>query len=84
MIPGWSQTAAQFKHQLEGLGDRYHVIALDMRGHGDSDKPSHGYRISRSSPTSSASVRERPTSPRSRPSYPGLATRGQDGRRPDA
>jgi non-heme chloroperoxidase len=47
MIPGWSQTAAQFKHQLEGLSGRYRVIALDMRGHGDSDKPSHGYRISR-------------------------------------
>jgi non-heme chloroperoxidase len=47
MIPGWSQTAAQFKHQLEGLSGHYRVIALDMRGHGDSDKPSHGYRVSR-------------------------------------
>jgi non-heme chloroperoxidase len=47
MIPGWSQTAAQFKHQISGLSDRYHVIALDMRGHGDSDKPTHGYRIHR-------------------------------------
>src|SRR5690349_1188795 len=47
MIPGWSQTAAQFKHQLSGLSDRYRVIALDMRGHGESDKPNHGYRIHR-------------------------------------
>ena len=47
MIPGWSQTAAQFKHQLQGLSDRYHVFALDMRGHGESDKPNHGYRIHR-------------------------------------
>jgi non-heme chloroperoxidase len=47
MIPGWSQTAAQFKHQISGLSDRYHVIALDMRGHGESDKPTHGYRIHR-------------------------------------
>jgi pimeloyl-ACP methyl ester carboxylesterase len=47
MIPGWSQTAAQFKHQIEGLSDRYRVIALDMRGHGESEKPSHGYRIHR-------------------------------------
>jgi non-heme chloroperoxidase len=47
LVPGWSQTAAQFKHQLTGLSDRYHVIALDLRGHGESDKPSHGYRISR-------------------------------------
>lgn len=47
MIPGWSQTAAQFKFQIDGLSDRYHIIAVDMRGHGDSDKPSHGYRIQR-------------------------------------
>lgn len=47
MIPGWSQTAEQFKHQIAGLSDRYRVIALDMRGHGQSDKPDHGYRISR-------------------------------------
>jgi non-heme chloroperoxidase len=47
MIPGWSQTAEQFRHQLTGLSDRYRVIAVDMRGHGESDKPAHGYKISR-------------------------------------
>jgi pimeloyl-ACP methyl ester carboxylesterase len=47
LIPGWSQTAAQFKHQLSGLSDRYRVIALDMRGHGESSKVDHGYRIHR-------------------------------------
>ena len=47
MVPGWSQTAAQFRRQIEGLSDRYRVIALDMRGHGDSDKPAHGYKIQR-------------------------------------
>lgn len=47
MIPGWSQTAEQFKHQIRGLSHRYRVIALDMRGHGQSEKPDHGYRISR-------------------------------------
>lgn len=47
MIPGWSQTAEQFKHQISGLSDGYRVIALDMRGHGKSDEPDHGYRISR-------------------------------------
>ncbi len=47
MIPGWSQTAEQFKHQLTGLSDKYHVIAIDMRGHGESAKPNHGYRIHR-------------------------------------
>ncbi len=47
MIPGWSQTAAQFRDQIAGLSDRYRVIAIDMRGHGESDKPDHGYRIQR-------------------------------------
>ncbi len=47
LIPGWSQTAAMFKHQIEGLSSKYRVIAVDMRGHGDSDKPAHGYRIAR-------------------------------------
>ncbi len=47
MVPGWSQTAAQWRRQLEGLSDRYRVIAIDMRGHGDSDKPAHGYKIQR-------------------------------------
>jgi non-heme chloroperoxidase len=47
MIPGWSQTAEQFRHQLTGLSDRYRVIAVDMRGHGESEKPAFGYKISR-------------------------------------
>ncbi|GAB5471617.1 MAG: alpha/beta hydrolase [Rhodospirillales bacterium] len=47
MIPGWSQTAEQFKHQLAGLRAHHRVIALDMRGHGESDKADHGYKISR-------------------------------------
>ena len=47
LIPGWSQTAAMYQHQLDGLGQSYRVIALDMRGHGESDKPAHGYRIAR-------------------------------------
>jgi pimeloyl-ACP methyl ester carboxylesterase len=47
MLPGWSQTAAMFRHQLEGLSDRYRVIALDWRGHGHSQKVAHGYRLSR-------------------------------------
>jgi non-heme chloroperoxidase len=47
MVPGWSQTAIQFKHQLTGLSDRYRVIAFDPRGHGESDKPDHGYHLAR-------------------------------------
>jgi len=47
LVPGWSQTAAQFRHQIEGLSGSHRVIALDMRGHGESDKPAHGYKIQR-------------------------------------
>jgi non-heme chloroperoxidase len=47
MIPGWSQSAEQFKYQLLGLSDRYRMIAVDMRGHGESEKPDFGYKISR-------------------------------------
>ena len=47
LVPGWSQSAAQFKYQLKGLSDRYRVIALDPRGHGESAKPAFGYRIAR-------------------------------------
>ena len=47
MIPGWSQTAEQFKYQLEALSDRYHCIAIDMRGHGESEKVNIGYKIQR-------------------------------------
>lgn len=47
LVHGWSQSAAQFRFQLEGLASRYHVVAIDLRGHGDSDKPAHGYRIQR-------------------------------------
>ena len=47
LVPGWSQTAEEWKFQLEEFGKHYHVFALDMRGHGKSDKPDHGYRIAR-------------------------------------
>jgi non-heme chloroperoxidase len=47
LIPGWSQTAAMYDAQLNGLSSRYRVIAVDMRGHGESSKPETGYRIAR-------------------------------------
>ena len=47
MIPGWSQSAEQFKYQIDGLSDRYHCVAVDMRGHGESEKVDFGYKIQR-------------------------------------
>ncbi len=39
MLPGWSQTAEQWKLQIETLSANYRCLALDMRGHGASAKP---------------------------------------------
>ena len=46
LIPGWSQSAAEFGRQIEDLSAVATVYQLDMRGHGLSDKPTHGYRVS--------------------------------------
>lgn len=45
MLHGWGQSGEAFRHQLEGLD--CHVVTLDFRGHGRSDKPEFGYRIAR-------------------------------------
>lgn len=47
MLPGWSQTAAMFAPQIEALAERFTVIALDHRGHGESDRPSTGPHLHR-------------------------------------
>ena len=47
MIPGWSQTAAMYKEQLQGLKGDCRVIAMDPRGHGDSENVTWGYTIQR-------------------------------------
>ncbi|MEH1899688.1 MAG: alpha/beta hydrolase [Nostoc sp.] len=47
MLHGWSQSAEQFKYQIPAFAEHYRVIAVDFRGHGESEKVSFGYRISR-------------------------------------
>ncbi len=47
LVHGWSHSAKLFEAQLSSLSDRYRVLALDLRGHGFSDKPIHGMRLSR-------------------------------------
>ncbi len=47
LLHGYSQSADLFKFQIEDFKQDYRVIALDMRGHGLSDKPESGYKISR-------------------------------------
>jgi microsomal epoxide hydrolase len=47
MIPGWCMPAHLWRGQLEHLGRRYHVLALDPRGQGDSQVPKSGYTAER-------------------------------------
>jgi non-heme chloroperoxidase len=46
-IPGWSMPAHLWQRQLEELGRRYHTLALDPRGQGESQIPSLGYTAER-------------------------------------
>jgi non-heme chloroperoxidase len=47
ILPGWTQPAASFQAQLEGLSGEFHCLALDFRAHGNSERPNYGYRLSR-------------------------------------
>lgn len=47
MIHGGSQSTEQFKYQILAFAEHYQVIAIDLRGHGESEKVSFGYRIAR-------------------------------------
>jgi len=46
-IPGWSCSIHFFDRNIEDLSKDHRVIAMDLRGHGDSEKTDHGHRISR-------------------------------------
>jgi len=46
-IPGWSCSYHFFDKNIKVLSEDFKVIAMDLRGHGESDKPDHGYRIAR-------------------------------------
>jgi pimeloyl-ACP methyl ester carboxylesterase len=43
LLAGWPQTWYAWRRVIPTLAQRYTVIALDMRGLGDSDKPETGY-----------------------------------------
>jgi non-heme chloroperoxidase len=46
-VPGWSMPAEIWRRQVEYLGQRYHTLALDPRGQGDSEVPLKGYTAER-------------------------------------
>ncbi len=45
LVHGWTGWAQSWSYVAEQIQDRYHVIAPDHRGHGESDKPDTGYRL---------------------------------------
>ena len=47
MIPGWSQSAAEYGRNIAELAKGSRVIALDMRSHGESPNAGSGHRIQR-------------------------------------
>ena len=46
-IPGWSQSSAEWIGNAEAFSAVKEVVASDMRGHGESEKPEHGFRVYR-------------------------------------
>ena len=44
LVHGWTNFAASWTGVAENLRHRYHIVAPDLRGHGESDKPQTGYR----------------------------------------
>ena len=47
LIPGWSMPATIWQNQLEQFGRRYHTLALDPRGQGESQVPIDGFTAER-------------------------------------
>ncbi|WP_299006282.1 alpha/beta hydrolase [uncultured Shewanella sp.] len=47
LLPTWNISCRIFKYQLEALSDQYRILALDMRGHGLSEKVNYGYKVHR-------------------------------------
>ena len=47
LLHGWCFSRRFFDANLAALGEAHRVVALDLRGHGDSEKPGHGYRVAR-------------------------------------
>lgn len=43
LIPGWPETWWSYHKVMPALAEHYHVVCLDLRGMGSSDKPETGY-----------------------------------------
>jgi len=47
LVHGWSQSGLQWYSQIEEFSKTHRVLALDLRGHGQSSKIDNGYRVYR-------------------------------------
>jgi non-heme chloroperoxidase len=47
MLSGWTCTSNFFCKNIEKLSKKFSVIAVDFRGHGESEKAGFGHRIAR-------------------------------------
>lgn len=47
MLHGWTFSGRFFHRTVGPISEQARVITVDLRGHGRSEKPQHGYRISR-------------------------------------
>ena len=45
LLHGYSDSWFSYSRVLPGLAERHRVYALDLRGHGDSDRPASGYAM---------------------------------------
>jgi rifampin ADP-ribosylating transferase len=45
LIHAWGESRGSFSRLLPLLPNTVHAFAMDQRGHGDADKPSHGYAL---------------------------------------
>jgi haloacetate dehalogenase len=43
LLHGFPETSYAWRHQIPVLARRYRVIAPDLRGYGDTEKPASGY-----------------------------------------
>jgi non-heme chloroperoxidase len=47
ILPAWTNAAIEYWRQIVDFARDHRVIAIDMRGHGESENTEHGYRVSR-------------------------------------
>ena len=44
-VHGWTCSRSDWRHQIEEFAGSHRVVALDQRGHGESDKPDQDYTV---------------------------------------